>query len=858
MPRIFISLQMESRFPIVDILEQTPVIPDVCQWALFLRNHDELTLEMVTDQERDYMYKVYAKDPRARVNLGIRRRMAPLLENNRSKIQLMYVILFSLPGTPFVYYGEEIGMGDNYYLGDRNGVRTPMQWSPDRNAGFSRANPQKVYLPVIIDPEYHYESINVENQQRNTSSLLWWMKRAIAVRKRLKALGRGTMEFLSPENSKILAFIRTYGDECILVVANLSRYFQVAELDLSKYAGIIPRTVYSETKFPVIRESPYILTLGPYNCIWLFLKKGEETLNAAGAERAIPELRSPMGWGSILRGRTRDKLENEILPQYLKVCRWFGSKANILNELRIVESLTVHDEFGLSYLLLLQATYLEGPQEIYLLPISLASTKAKEGPGSEPAGPGARTVPGGKEISVRSKSLLEESPEAIVAYLYGRPEEGIIYDSAYNDLFREALFSLILRKRRIRGEKGSLIGRRGKMFIKTFGGARLNSQRLRAEQSNTSFLYEDKFYFKLFRNLKEGVNPDLEMVRFLTENRSFRSVSPFVGSIEYERPESGTVVLGVLQEFVANQGDGWSYTLDSVGRYYEMVLSGIGDIHETPGAPASLFSVNPSRIPSELQQLIEGHYLEMTALLGKRTGEMHLNLASESEEEDFNPEPFSILYQRAVFQSMRNLLRNVIQAVRNRMERLPEPFGEKAAAFLKSEERIINHLQEFVKHKFPVTRIRIHGDFHLGQVLYTGKDFVVIDFEGEPARELTERRLKQSPFKDVAGMVRSFHYAAFTALHSGASARPEDVPLLQPWAELWYRYVAGIFLVSYLDTVGNASFVPDEKEDLHIMLKAYLLEKAIYELGYELNNRPDWAITPLNAIEDLIGKDDGS
>ena len=234
------GLQMENRFPIVDIMEQTPSIPDTSQWALFLRNHDELTLEMVTDEERDYMYRVYARDPQARINLGIRRRLAPLLDNDRQRIELIYAILFSLPGTPVIYYGEEIGMGDNYYLGDRKGVRTPMQWSPDKNAGFSRANPQRLHLPVVIDPEYHYESVNVENQQRNLTSLLWWLKRAIAVRKRLKAPGRGTLKLLLPDNPKVLTFLRTFEDECILCIVNLSRYFQVVELDLSNYAGIAP------------------------------------------------------------------------------------------------------------------------------------------------------------------------------------------------------------------------------------------------------------------------------------------------------------------------------------------------------------------------------------------------------------------------------------------------------------------------------------------------------------------------------------------------------------------------------------------------------------------------------------------
>src|SRR5690606_24445294 len=237
MPRLFMALKMEDRYPIIDIISQTPEIPETCQWAMFLRNHDELTLEMVTDEERDYMYKVYTRDPMARINIGIRHRLAPLLNNDRRKIELMNVLLFGMRGTPVVYYGDEIGMGDNFHLGDRNGVRTPMQWNDDRNAGFSAANPQKLYLPLIIDPEYHYNAVNVDTQNHNSNSLLWWMRRTINMRKRYKAFGRGTIEFLSPANSKVIAFLREYEEETILVICNLSRFPEVVELELEEYAG---------------------------------------------------------------------------------------------------------------------------------------------------------------------------------------------------------------------------------------------------------------------------------------------------------------------------------------------------------------------------------------------------------------------------------------------------------------------------------------------------------------------------------------------------------------------------------------------------------------------------------------------
>ncbi|MGW8273305.1 MAG: alpha-glucosidase C-terminal domain-containing protein, partial [Thermodesulfovibrionales bacterium] len=338
MPRIFMALQMEDRYPIVDILDQTPDIPDKCQWALFLRNHDELTLEMVTDEERDYMYRVYASDPKARINLGIRRRLAPLVGNSRRKIELMNILLFSLPGTPILYYGDEIGMGDNYYLGDRNGVRTPMQWSADRNAGFSKTNPQKLYLPVIIDPEYHFEALNVENQTVNPSSMLWWMKRVIAMRKRFKAFSRGTIEFIPCDNHKVLAFVRRHADEIILVVINLSRFSQVVELDLSSFAGYVPEELFGQNTFPQIKETPYVFTLGFHDYFWFALRKVEEAVSPEDVLSSIPELSIRGEWRRVLLERAKERLQRDILPRYLLRCRWFAGKARKIQKVRITES----------------------------------------------------------------------------------------------------------------------------------------------------------------------------------------------------------------------------------------------------------------------------------------------------------------------------------------------------------------------------------------------------------------------------------------------------------------------------------------------------------------------------------------
>jgi len=378
------------------------------------------------------------------------------------------------------------------------------------------------------------------------------------------------------------------------------------------------------------------------------------------------------------------------------------------------------------------------------------------------------------------------------------------------------------------------------------------SQVLKAEQSNTSILYGDKFYLKLYRHMRVGTNPDQEITQFLTEKAGFQSIPPFAGAIEYRRPGFDPILIGLLQGFVQCQRDAWLFTLDALGRYFERVLSRTGGIREVPKESVSLLDVDFTSIPPLLQELMEGHYLEMVTLLGKRTGEMHLNLSSSTEDPDFSPEPFSMLYQRSVYQSMRGLVRRVLQTLRKNIRSLPEPLQKEASFVLDSEQKLLSHLQEIMTKKFTAEKIRIHGDYHLGQVLYTGKDFFIIDFEGEPARELSERRLKRSPLRDVAGMVRSFHYAAYFALLKEASIRSEDIPILEPWTDLWYLTISGVFLRSYLDTVGKVPFIPLDRREWKIMLKTFLLEKAIYELGYELNNRPEWVVIPLKGIKNLL------
>ncbi|MBN1226917.1 MAG: maltose alpha-D-glucosyltransferase [Deltaproteobacteria bacterium] len=557
MPRMFMAMQMEDNFPIVDILKTTPKIPDISQWAVFVRNHDELTLEMVTDEERDYMYQVYAKDPRAKINLGIRRRLAPLLGNSRGKIELIYILLFSFPGTPVLYYGDEIGMGDNYYLGDRNGVRTPMQWSPDKNAGFSRANPQMLYLPLIIDPEYSYEIINVENQERNLSSLLWWMRRVLAMRKRFKSFGRGTLELVSSNNYKILSFIRLYQEERILVVVNLSRFSQVVELNLSAYSGLILEEVFSQNKFPRITDSAYVLTLGPYNYYWFLVRKEKDALSVSEETRVL-QFTVKGKWEDIFEGKQKERFEEQVLTKYLKNCRWFGAKAKVISHLKIVEDALIRNDSCLCHLLLVEVGYTEGAEELYLLPVSFIA----EG---------------------ESQTIIQEFPQGVIAFLFAGDEKGLLYDSTYNEEFAKTLLVTIAHRRKIKGQRGEFIGFAEKKLKSLLGEEKFSfsSHPLKVEQSNSCIIYRDRLFLKLYRKLGEGVNPDLEIVKFLSEKTTFTHIPPLAGSIEYRQKSGKIITLALLQGFIENTGDAWSFSLEVVRRYFEYILSKKGELKES-------------------------------------------------------------------------------------------------------------------------------------------------------------------------------------------------------------------------------------------------------------------------------------
>ncbi|MFQ5657221.1 MAG: maltose alpha-D-glucosyltransferase [Candidatus Methylomirabilales bacterium] len=835
MPRLFMGIHIEDRFPIVEILQQTPPILESCQWALFLRNHDELTLEMVTDEDRDYMYRVYAQDPRARINLGIRRRLAPLLGNHRRRIELMNGLLFSLPGTPVIYYGDEIGMGDNIYLGDRNGVRTPMQWSADKNAGFSRTNPQRLYLPIIIDPEYHYEAVNVEAQQNNPHSLLWWMKRLIALRKRFKAFGRGTLEFLHPENRKVLVFIRRYQDERILVVANLSRFVQCVELDLATCKGMVPVEMFGRTEFPPIGKLPYFITIGPHAFYWFALEsKPIEQVSHTTEEAPLPTLTATGALEGILQGEAKATLEG-LLPLYLRARRWFGGKARRIKSTTLLEAFPVPFAPLESFLTLVRVEYTEGDPDTYVLPLTSA-------------------------VGERARQMQEGFPHPLRAQLEvkgkegGAGELGLLYDALYEKSFSAGLLDAIARRRHVKGANGEFVASRTRAFARIQDSAQvaLDPKVLRVEQSNTSVVYGDQYVLKFFRRLEPGMNPDLELGRFLTERVSFPHIPPVAGALEYRRRNGDAVTLAILQGFVPNQGDAWQYTLHTLSRYFETVLARQAEMQALPIPRKNLLGLVEEEIPSLAKEAI-GPYLESARLLGERTAELHAALARDLDDPSFAPEPFTDFYQRALYHGMLGLTDQAFQLLRQRLKNLPEAAREEARKVLALEEEVRRRFQPIRDRKIAAMRIRCHGDYHLGQILYTGKDFVIFDFEGEAARSLSERRIKRSPLRDVAGMLRSFHYASYAALVGQVPGlRPEDFSSLEPWAPFWYLWVSATFLKAYLAGAAHVPLLPRAQEELQALLDAYLLEKAVYELGYELNNRPDWLKIPLRGIQQIL------
>lgn len=834
MPRLFMALEMEDRFPLVDILEQTPEIPPNCQWAVFLRNHDELTLEMVTEEEREFMWRAYASDPSARINLGIRRRLAPLLEGSRARIELLTALLLALPGTPVLYYGDEIAMGDNMYLGDRNGVRTPMQWSPDRNAGFSRVNPQRLLLPVVIDPEYHYEAINVETQQSNPESLLWWMKRILALRQQFRAFGRGSISILSPKNPRILAFLRHYDDETLLVVANFSRFVQYVELDLHEYQGVRPLELFGMSRLGEIKKRPYSLTVGPYG--WYWLKLSETGRHGSALPRNVhdwPQLLIDTDWRELL-GQNRQPLE-AALPRFIQEKRWFAGKGRASTRISLIDAHPLSLPQSDYFVATIEVDYAAVSSERYLVPIGMATGRYAE-------------------------LLSSRSPELILGAVVNRAGEqlGLLHDAALDRDFVARLAEMMSAQTKldINGCRLSALAFEPiQLRDETNPGEELVVQALGVQQSNTSVRIGTHYVMKLLRKLEEGLNPDLELGHYLTSVAKFAHVPATAGAVTLRcgrNHEAST--LAIMQRFIPNVGDAWAYTQRELGRYYRGVLAADPQNHAAYTRPQLLES-NGKPLDPQLRSLI-GPYIDAVRVIGQRTAQMHAALSMAVDDPRLALEPFTTHYQRQLYQGFRSLTSRTIDRLTESLAAMPDALAERARELTTREPELMQRFSVIRDRSINAGRIRIHGDFHLGQLLCTGNDFILVDFEGEPLRPISERRIKRCPLRDVAGMLRSFHYAAmYSLLHEmpGADVRPTDRQTLMPWADLWMSWVSTAFLEGYLTQSRDATYLPSDPTTIETLLVIYLLEKALYEINYELSHRPDWVSIPIDACERLLG-----
>ncbi|MGE0357409.1 MAG: maltose alpha-D-glucosyltransferase [Burkholderiales bacterium] len=809
MPRIYMAIAQEERYPVIEIMEQTPDIPESCQWAIFLRNHDELTLEMVTSKERDYMYRMYAADPRARINLGIRRRLAPLMENDLDRIKLMNSLLLSMPGSPIIYYGDEIGMGDNIYLGDRNGVRTPMQWSPDRNAGFSRADPQRLFLPPIMDAIYGYEAVNVEAQSREPNSLLNWMRRTLAVRGLSKAFGRGRLRFLKPGNPKILAYLREHGEEAILCVANLGRSAQPVELDLADYRGRVPVELMGRTAFPPIGELPYLLTLPACGFYWFRLATDVEVPRwheERMAREDLPVLVLFDGWTSFFRDRVvpwrigmaqkvRAQLEETALPRYIEAQRWYAAKGETLKRATVADPVlwTVGPN---TWMVAQLDTEGAGEPASYFVPLALAWE-------------------GQDEEQARAMAPLT------VAKVRQQASVGTLADAFADEAFCHAVVAAIAEGREVATARGKLRFAPTSAFREIAGDdpGRLAVNRPIAQSSNTIVALGDRLFLKGYRRLRPGVNPELEIGRHLTEAARFAHCASLAGSLEFVAADGTPTTLALLQAFVPNQGDGWNHTLGYLERYLESVRDATDTPIEEP----------------------HGAYLELARTLGTRTAELHAALAMRTGDASFDPEPATDRDLSAWKKRVRDEAEATFALLERRMESLPPEAREEALALLARRTDLLARI-EAARAGAGALKTRFHGDFHLGQVLLAKNDFLIVDFEGEPSRPLAERRAKSSPLRDVAGMLRSFDYARWSALER-ASRNDAERARLGGLAKRWLEETRLAYLEAYQARSGPAE--PG-------LLALFEAEKALYELRYEIGNRPAWVRIPLQGISALL------
>ena len=814
MPRMYMAIAQEDRHPIVEIMEQTPDIPYNCQWAIFLRNHDELTLEMVTSKERDYMYKMYAAAPRARLNLGIRRRLAPLMENDPDRIKLMNSLLLSMPGAPIIYYGDEIGMGDNFFLGDRNGVRTPMQWSPDRNAGFSRADPQQLFLPPIMDPIYGFESVNVEAQTRDRSSLLNWMKRMLQVRKESQAFGRGTLRFIRPGNRKVLVYLREYDGDVILCICNLARSAQPVEIDLAEFKGRVPIELVGRTPFPPIGDLPYLLTLQGYSFYWFRLSK-EAQPPAWHDERMqredLPFLVLFDGWTSFFPDRVanwrmglstklREQLETVVAPKYIASQRWYAGKGTPIKRAHLGDNGEWETEHG-RWLAGVFEVEADSTRTLYFLPFAIAYEDTDE-------------------------SRWQKLQQGAIARVRRQATVGVLADATSDENFCRSVVEGIGTGTDIKTDRGSVRLSPTQMFSQLRGDPTtpLHISQTAGQSSNTTVRVGEMFFLKFYRRLQPGINPELEIGRYLTEVVRFPNIVPVAGAAEYKNPDGRVVTLALLQAFVMNQGDGWDYTVNYLVRFLEERRTDVAMAEDAHGA-----------------------YLELVKTLATRTAELHRALATPTDDEAFSPEPIRAQDVRAWVQNVRAEAEKTLDMLQERIGQLPATIAPEAEFMLSQRNILLERIESAVPAAPAGLKTRHHGDYHLGQVLLKRNDFIIVDFEGEPARPLAERRIKHSPLRDVAGMLRSFTYARRTAMQRCTVQTAEDCGRWDSLVEKWESDVRSLFISTY-DSVARPAGIYESLDEVMPLLRLFEVEKALYETRYELGNRPDWTPIPLRAL----------
>ena len=818
MPRMFMAIQLEDQTPIVEIMQTTPKIPDTCQWALFLRNHDELTLEMVTDEERDYLFKAYARDASARINLGIRRRLAPLLSNDRRKIEIMELLLLTLPGTPVIYYGDEILMGDNYHLGDRNSVRTPMQWSPARNAGFSTGNPQRLYLPLITDSEFNYETINVENQENNPTSHLWWLRKLIALRRSIGSFARGHLKFVSSGNPRVLAFIRTLGESAFLVAINLSRYTQMGELDLTSFETRTPVDIFGATRLPAIGMSRYSITFGPYGYYVFDISSPES--GKTRMEAMLPEIALRNGLEDIVKGESKQTMESKVIPLYIVSQPWFKGKNRNIEVVKIRDCISFDKEALSNYrILIVDVYYREGMADTYVIPLAFA-------------------------VEDYAKKILTNLPHYHIANAKVKEEKGILFDAIADENFRLNLLQLFGKS--CKGQLGDLHFKLKKRDLAATL-TQAKGSKLESETGCLQIMF-DNFMMKLIRNPEEGINPELEIGENLT-SVSYQNVRRTLGDISYLERGGGPLVVAILVDFSAEEFNLWDLSVDEANRFLERSSK---DANEPPTSllDPKISQIAETVLPPWVEDLIGTTCLDRMRNLGKVMADFHVALQTLPGKE-FSPQAFGYLYQVSLAYAMSNKARKSLRRFQH-LKDVPEPIAYLLNDIAGSEQRIVEIFNWLRLAKIESQRIRVHGSFELRNVLQKGGVLTIINYEAEGDEPMDTRRIMRSPLRDVAKLIRSLNRAAYTAFLRHSKTSTIDKSLLENWTFLWYKVCSGTLLQSYFKELATSNLIPHDAEVRNQLLDTFLLDACIYEMDRDLDAGSDLVMAPIRAVTEIL------